>query len=281
MFQGRAKHLGRLPAPSGTEEQFREAQRRSGVGRIGLQRLAVAGFGLARTPEHFQHQGAVGQGPGARRTRSAIQHLVEERERSGRIAAHRESGGGGGPNAGGDSVAARIQYSAEESRGCRRIPSPQPRICQPARGAEGRSFKCFAGTGYEGSENLGGSGGISRQQMRARPADLEGRIPRVPNRSRLRDAGRLHVVAAVEQQPQQFHPVVAPLASRRARSAIHHGSGDNPVVVDGSQQQVAATRPQPVLLVAGQETLALGGPVGIRVLGEQLAESKAGLRILR
>ena len=83
MFQGRAKHLGRLLAPSGTEEQLREAQRRSGVGRIGLERPAVAGFGLGGTPEHFQHQGAVGQGPGARRTRSAIQHLVKERERAG------------------------------------------------------------------------------------------------------------------------------------------------------------------------------------------------------
>ncbi len=117
--------------------------------------------------------------------------------------------------------------------------------------------------------------------MRPRPADLEGRIPRVPNRSRLRDAGRLQVVAAVEQQPQQFHPVVPAPASHRARSAVHHGSGDNPVIVDSSQQQVAATRPQPALLVAGQETLALGGPVGIRILGEQLAEPKADLRILR
>ena len=117
MFQGRTKHLGRLPAPSGTEEELPEAQRRSGVGRIGLQRLAVAGFGLGGTPEHLQNQSAVGQGPGARRTQSAIQHLVEERERSGWIAAHRESGGGGGPNAGRDPIASRIQYSAKESRG--------------------------------------------------------------------------------------------------------------------------------------------------------------------
>ena len=281
MFQGGPQDLGRLFVPSGAEEQFGEPEGSGDVGRIGLQGLPVTPFRLRGTPQHLQYQRAVGERSGARGARSAFEHLVKKGEGARQIAAHRKGGGGGGANAGGDSVAASFQNAVEES--CRRrwIAGAQTRIGQPAGGAQRGAVEWLAGRGNQRCKHRGGGTGIAGQQMEPRLADVEGWIPRIPCRSGLHHARCFHPVTAVEQQPQQFHPVVPALAGRQTRSLVRPGSGDDPAVPGRSEQQVAAPRPQPAFLVPTQQTLALGGPVGIRVLGEQLAESKAGLRILR
>lgn len=124
MLQGGTEHLGRLRTPPGPEQQFGEAERSGGGRRIGLQGIAVPGFGFRETPQHFEHQGAVRQRAGTRRPACAVEDLIEERERPRRIAAHRERRRGGGPNPGRDSLAARLQHAFEECRGCPRVASP-------------------------------------------------------------------------------------------------------------------------------------------------------------
>ena len=261
MFQGGSEHLHGLRTPSGAEQQFGEAQRSGGRCRIGFQGFPVAGFGVRAAPQEFEHEGAVGQRPGARRTRGAVQHLIEERERPRRIAAHRECGRGGGPNPGRDSLAARLQHAFEERRCRPRVASPQPCLGQPAGRAERRSLQGFAGPGHEGSENLGGSAGVPGKQLYPRPANCERRFPRIPGRGGLRHARRLRHLTAVEQQSQQLHPIVpAPVADR-------------------GEQQVAAAGPKPALLVAREQPPPLGGQIGIRILGQQLPEPEANGRI--
>lgn len=100
-------------------------------------------------------------------------------------------------------------------------------------------------------------------QVRPRPSDLEGRIPGIPRRRRLHHAAGFLRFAAVEQQAHQLHPVVP--AS----------------VADRGEQQVTAPCPQPTFLVSQEEAPPLGGPVGIRILSEQLAEPEARRRIRR
>ena len=263
MFQRGLRNGGSLRVPSGAQQEFGEAQRRCGVSRVGLQRLAVTGLRFGRTAEHLQHQGAVGQRPGTGRTRGAVEHLAEERQGPGRIAAHREGGGGGGANPGRKPVPAGFQDPLEQIRCRPRVAAAQPGVRQPARGAQGSALERRPGAGNERSEDLGGGGRIPREQMDPRAADVEGRIPRIASRSRLRHPQRCRRIAAVEQQPQQLDPVVAaPFAQRR-------------------EQQVAAARAEPASLVAGQQAPPLGRQTGIRILREQLPEPEADRGILR
>ena len=263
MFQRGLRNGGSLRVPSGAQQEFGEAQRRCGVSRVGLQRLAVTGLRFGRTAEHLQHQGAVGQRPGTGRTRGAVEHLAEERQGPGRIAAHRERGGGGGANPGRDPVPAGFQDPLEQIRCRPRVAAAQPRVGQPARRAQGGALKRLRGTGDQRSEDLGGGGRISREQMDARPADVEGRIPRMAGGSRPRHAHRFRRITAVEQQPQQLDPVVpAPFPQRR-------------------EEQVAAAGAEPASLVAGQQALPLGREAGIRILCKQLPEPEADRGIPR
>ncbi len=84
----------------------------------------------------------------------------------------------------------------------------------------------------------------------------------MPDRRRLGHPGRLREVPTVEQESQQFRPLVpAPFTERR-------------------EQQVAPPRPEPALLVAREEAPPLGGEGGIRILGQQLAEPEPGGGVL-
>lgn len=233
------------------------------MGGIGVQRLAVAGLRLGGPPEHLQHQGAVGQRPGAGRSDGAVEHLTEERERPGRIAAHREGGGGGGADPGRDRGAARLQHPVEQAGRRGRVPGAQPGVRQPARGAQRGARQRLPGTGDERSEDAGGGGRIPGEQVDARPADVEGGVPRIANRGGLRGAARVFEFAAVEQQAHQLHPLVpAPFMDRR-------------------EQEVTAAGAEPALLVSRQQAPPLGGPVRIRILGEQLPEPEARRGIRR
>ena len=178
------------------------------MGGVGLKRLAVAGFRFRGASEHFEHQGAVRQGPGAGRTRGAVEDLTKERQSPSWIAAHREGGGGGGANAGRNPFAARLQDSVEQRRRSGRIPFPQSHVGQPARGAQRGAVERFARPGDERGEDLGRGVEITQLQMRPRPTNVEGRIPRVSKRRRVRDTGRFHGVTPVEQQSHEFHPAV-------------------------------------------------------------------------
>lgn len=245
------------------------------MGRIGFQGCSVTLLGFRGAPEHLQHQSAVREGSGARRARSAIEHLVEERERPCRIAAQRERGRGGGANPGGDSLTARLQNAIEERRRRGRITPPEARLRQPAGGAQRGAVEWLSGAGDQRSEHPGSGGGISGQQLEPPLTDLERRIPRVPERSRPQNAMGFDNVVAVEQQSQQFHPVAATLRGRGSP-----GPALVPVL-DCGKQQSAAPRPLPVPLMAGEETPALGNPVGIRILSKHLAQPEPGGGILR
>ena len=78
MFQGGLNQGGSLPVPSGPKQELGKAQRRRGVGRVGLKRLAVAGFRLRGTPQHLQYQRAVGERSGAGGARGAVEYLTKE-----------------------------------------------------------------------------------------------------------------------------------------------------------------------------------------------------------
>ena len=178
------------------------------MGGIGFQGLAVARFRFGRTSQHLEDQGAVRQRSRASRTRGAVEYLTKERQRPGRIAAHREGGGGGGANSGRDPLTARLQNAVEERRSSGRIASQQPRVGQPTSGAQRGAVERFAGRRDKGREDLGGGDEMARLQMRPRPADVEGRIPRVSSRTRPHNAGCLHDIAPIEQQSHQFYPAV-------------------------------------------------------------------------
>ncbi len=178
------------------------------MGRVGCQRRAVASLGFGRTREHLQYQRAVGERSGAGGARGAVEYLTKEHQRPGRIALHREGGGGGGANPGRDPVTARLQNTVEERRRRGRIATPQPHVGQPTSGAQGGTLERFAGRRDQGREDLGGGRELARLQMRPRHADVEGRIPRVASRSRPPDADCLHDIAPVEQQSHQFYPAV-------------------------------------------------------------------------
>ena len=280
MVEGRTHHFGRLRAPPGAEQQFRESQGRRGMGRIGFQRAPIARFRFGGPPQHLQHQGAVRKRPGASRAGGAVEHLTKERQRPRRIAAHREGGGGGGANAGRDSLAARLQHPIEEHRGRSRVASPQTRVREPAGRAQRGAVQRFAGSGDQTLENLGGGGQFAHLQVRPRPADFEGRIAGVTSRGRAYDAGRLHDVAPVEQQSHQCHPAI-PTSRHQSRSAVYSGSAHDRVLVEPGEQQVQTTGLQPTLLVTGEKPSAFGGPSGIGILGEQLAQPEAHHGIVR
>lgn len=233
------------------------------MGRVGFQRLAVAGLRLRRTAEHLEYQAAVGQRSGTGRTRGAVDHLAKERQGPGGIPAHRECGRGGGADSGRNRLATRRQDAVEERRRTRRVSSPQPGVGQPTGRAERRSFQGFARPRHEGSEDLGGSAGVPGKKLHPRPADLDRRLPRIPGRGGLRHARRFHRLAAVEQESQQLYPLVpAPVADR-------------------GQQQVPAAGPEPALLVAREQPLSLRSEVGVRILGQQLPEAEANGRLVR
>lgn len=199
MLQGGLHHGGSLRVPSCPQQELGKSQRRRSVGGVGLKRLAVAGFRFRGASEHFQHQGAVGQGSGAGRTRGAVEDLTKERQGPSRIAAHREGGGGGGADAGRNPFAARLQDPVEKRRRSGRIPFPQSHVGQPARGAQRGAVERFARPWDERGEGLGRGVEIPQLQMRPRPTNVEGRIPRVSKRRRVRDTRRFHGVAPVEQ----------------------------------------------------------------------------------
>ena len=250
------------------------------MGRIGFQRAPIARFRFGGPPQHLQHQGAVRKRPGAGRAGGAVEHLNKERQRPRRIAAHREGGGGGGANQRGNPVAARLQHPIEERRRDGRLARPQPHVSQPARGAQRGAVQRFAGRRNEGRQDLGGGSEPARLQMRPRRTDGEGRITGVPNRSGAQDAGRLHDVAPVEQQSHQCHPAV-PTSRHQSRSAVYSGSAHDRVLVEPGEQQVQTTGLQPTLLVTGEKPSAFGGPSGIGILGEQLAQPEAHHGIVR
>lgn len=263
VFQGGTQHLGRLRAPSGAEQQLGEAQGRRRVGRIGFQGFPVTGFGFCGAPQHLQHQGAVRQRPGARRTGGTFEHLVEEGERAFRIPRHREGGGRGGANPGGNRVAARCQNAIEQRRRGRRVPTAQPGVREPASRAQRRAVQRLAGPGHERGEHAGSRARIPGQQVHPGLSDGEHRIRRIPDRGRLGHPRRLREVSTVEQEPQQFRPLVpAPFTERR-------------------EQQVTTTRAEPAFLVAREEALPLVGDGGVRVLSEQLAEPEPRGGVLR
>ena len=263
MLQGGLNHRGRLRVSSGAKQQFGKAQGRRGVGRIGFQGFPVPGFGFGGAPQHFKHQRAVRQRPGARRTGGAFEHLVEEGQRALRIPGHREGGGGGGANPGGKSLPGRRQNAVEQGRRGGRIAPPQPRVREPASRAQRRSFQRFAGPGHQRSKHAGGRVRIAGQQVHAGLPDGERRIRRIPDRGRLRHAPRLREVPAIEQESQQFRPFVPARFTERRK------------------QQVAATHAEPAFLVARKEALPLGSEGGIRILGQQLAEPEPGDGVLR
>lgn len=263
MVEGRTQHLDGLRVPSTADEEFGETQGGRDVARMDPERLPVAGFGIRRPPEHLQHQGAVGQRSGARRTAGAVQHLIEEGKRASRIATHCKRGGGGGANSGGGPLAARFQYPIEEDRRRGRVASPQPGVGQPARRAQGSAFEQPATSRNQRGEEGGGSAGIPGKQIHPRLPDQERRLRRIPGGAGVRHARRLLERATVEQQAQQLHPLVP--------------AG----VADGGEQQVATAGPEATFLVAGEQPPPLGGASGIRILGQQLPEPEAHRRVVR